>query len=940
MAGWTTDPTTAGEIAAALAGSADQITQLNALANALGTGTRTLTIKHAASGDPWAGTIVYQATLTGANVVQAGKLRPGTITAQGVATAANMSAGSAVLRVSNAAGRYVQVPLVQGGSTGIRVPRAPAGLFGMVLDPAFGFAAAPVLAPAPDVQLASLALKNNGGTTQSAGFASPSFGQPFVQGELPVGSYPHFRTAGGVEIPATIWGENTWPDGSMQFCCVMLQVPVSIAAGASLTVQVRSGGFKPAAGTRTLAEASAAALQVDLSVVTPAEGAYTSSVAAAITRATDVVVVADGPAGKIWRIGDHARNGSSVEHGQLYVRHYLMALSKADGTLDGFRHLARVMQPFATGAVPEVRTRVVNCTIKAGAATIRVLQGHDTTETPGADIAIPHYGSFMTAGPEARYDRLNAAGAVTADVNIQVIPDILYAQEANFLPPNLTGGADQSTDISYFAMGRGGMTRYMPATSGRPDIGLITGWCARYISNQSPANEKAIRVNAMCSSGWRTVLWQRSTLNIVAVSDTKPSFAGLGTTQTTWRYHSTGGGFQKPAEGLNTSLWTEDWSHRPSTYLVPYFLTGEPHLLDLIIDNGACILSGMAPGTKAMVTTRPTKSPAITPWVGDRDVRVGAAGTIFKNGGLAFVPGRTGAWAARDVAVASRVMPDVMPDASEANVYLRDANESTIKALGAYAEGMPESHRTDGLFIFEPNEGVVDTRGYESPWQLAFWNHVTCWMSCANRHPEAVTIRKYLLRRYRRAIDLFDVGVMVSYRMSQFDGNQDMITSMTQYVGNAVRKFQLDAETNIVTILPQGFQETGNWTPTPGDLVAFSSQLDPANIPFPALGLNTRLHVVNPVGQTFQLALTPGGPPIDIPTSMTVIQAGIQCQNMDLATALSTDIPYNEMLFGALKYHQRMGDTDATPVRALYEPKYVAMGRSVNVISPFNFKDS
>lgn len=943
MAGWTTDSTTRDEIAAALALSADQITELNALADALGTGTRTLEVKYSASGSDWsnptfydAAQTVFRASLTGANVVLAGKMKPGKVTSQSIATATSLVAGSTILRVFNGSGRYGQMLLALGGSTGPRVPRSPAGLFAMVFGPDFGFAADPSLAVAPDKELTTLALKNTSGATQTAGFVTPSFGHAFVQGEIPVGSYPFFRTAAGVNIPATIWGENAWPDGSMQFCCVMLQVPVAIAAGASLTVQVRSGGVKPSAGTRTLAEASALGIQIDLNVTTPAEGAYLSNLASAITRAADLKVVADGPAGKIWRVGDHARNGSDVEHGQLYVRHFLYALSKADGSLDGFRHLARVVQPFATGNVPEARVRTLTCTVKAGAATVRALQGHDTTETPGSNISVPHYGSFMTAGPAARYDRFNAAGAVATDAPIQVIHDLLYAQRANFVPPSITGGSAQSLDYSYYAMGAGGMRRYMPDTGGRHDIGLVTGWCADYINNQSTVNEKALRVNAMCASGWRIALWQRDTVNITAVSDTRASFAGLGTIQKTWRYHDTGGGFQKPAP--NTSLWTEDWSHRPNVFLMSYFLTGEPHLLDLIGDNAAAILAGLAPGLKTMDTARPASSPGIQPWVGDRDVRTGLTGTTFKNGGTAYVPGRTGAWATRDVALASRLLPDVMYDGSEANLYFRDSTQSSVRALAAYAENMPEPHRTDGLFIFEPNGGT--DREYEAPWQTSFWNHVLCWMSGDNVHPETVTARKYMLRRYRRAIDLFDIGVMISYRAAQYDENENMILSMQQYVANGKRRLQLDSETNIVTILPRGADEMGNWTPTAGDIVAFSEQLDAVNIPFPEHGRNKRLYVINPVGQTFQLSLTKGGSVLDIPTSMTVTHPLGQYQNLAPATMFSEDVPYNQMLIGALKYHQRMGDTDATAVRDVYQPKYVALGRDVNVVSPFNFKDS
>jgi hypothetical protein len=139
---WTTDSATAAELAAALASNPDKIKQLSAIATALGTGPRTLTIKRADAGDPWAGTTVYVATLSGPNVIAENRIKPGQVVSQSEASGGDLSTGVAVLRVSNAAGRYIQAPIVTGESmSGFSIPRDPAGLFGFLLGDSFGFAA-------------------------------------------------------------------------------------------------------------------------------------------------------------------------------------------------------------------------------------------------------------------------------------------------------------------------------------------------------------------------------------------------------------------------------------------------------------------------------------------------------------------------------------------------------------------------------------------------------------------------------------------------------------------------------------------------------------------------------------------------------------------------------------------------------------------------------
>jgi len=256
---WTTDPTTAAE----LAGSADQTTQLNILAAALGSGNKTLTVKHAVSGSPRDGTTVYMATLDSSMTVSAGKLKFGAVIAQGVALATDMSVGSAILIVSNSSGRYAEGPLTVGGPDGFYIPFSPSGLFGIPLDPNFGFSADPSLPAAPVRDLeANFKLSNWSATPTKAYLRA---GMPFKKGDIPAGMCPEVRT-GGVPVVAQFDERSTWDDGSLRFAvCHLRDADLPGSAEREYQIFVVKGDYDNTGATTLASVVSANALTVELS---------------------------------------------------------------------------------------------------------------------------------------------------------------------------------------------------------------------------------------------------------------------------------------------------------------------------------------------------------------------------------------------------------------------------------------------------------------------------------------------------------------------------------------------------------------------------------------------------------------------------------------------------------------------------------------------------
>ena len=920
---------------AAIAGTANKIDYVAAMISVLGV-SRTMTCKRSASaGDVWAtGTTFYAATCGGTMVGSAGALTSlGVVSAIATRLSADLSTGYSVVRIEGG-GQWLQGTLgLTGSGADFILARSPSGLYSLMPSAACKIPAPASLPASPDVVLATLTLRNTSGTTQAADFVAPLFGHPFKQGDIPAGTYPHFKTTTGLACPVTLFNISRWDDGSMKLCSVLMRVPASVASSSTLSIQVRSGGNAPATGVRTLAEVSAAAIAVDIDIVDPAEGVYTTTVAGAITAADDIVVYGNGPAGAMWRIGGYLRDTGSAAHSQFYAHHYVIALTNANGTLRGLRYLGGVSQPWATAGDLPARYRDLSADLRVGATVVRSMLGCLTSETPVDVFRVPHYAGFFTAGVDARYDYIQAAGSASTDCTIQILHDVQYLQDTNVVPPTQRIGSVESTDRDYRPMGRGDMLRSMGTTGGRPDIGLITGWCARYLANQSANNEKSIRVQAMCSFGWRMSMRKRDTRNVVPVSAMRASYAGLGTTETTWNYSPSVGrvGFVGPSPQV--SLWSEDGAHRPQVFLVPYVITGEPHILDLAMQNAVHMHSTIPPGIKTMITDRPTTRPS-APWVGDRDARVGS-GPVRVGGGFAFVAGRVGAWGARDVSIAAAIAPEVMADGSETNLYVKDLTSAIHQSLTDYATNMPNPHRTDGLFLFQ-NNGSTDVE-YESPWQIAFWNIVLCWQS--GIWSSASVPMEYMLRRYVRAYETFDLGNMITYRLAQFDENENLMTGINQWLSRVKRQLSFDATTNVVTILARRASpenDAHDWTPTNGDLIGFSPQID-ANNPFPQFGRNKRLYVVNASGQTFQISETLGGAPLDISTDMVTTFALHQWQNASAQAFASNDIEYIQATQGALEYHAKRGQLAAVDVRDAFTVKAVAAGLNLAAVSQFNF---
>lgn len=809
--------------------------------------------------------------------------------------------------------------------------------------PIFGGRPDPYATP-PGAVLTTLTLQNESATEQAAGFVSPMFGLPLVKGHVPAGTYPQFVLEDGTYCPATLWGVTSWPDGSMKFCAGMIRVPASVAGSGSLVVEVQNGGTAPPASSRTTAELTAADLKVELTGVTNLTGNWDASLNTAITDNTEIVQVASGPAGAVWRIlGDFKQ--ASAAHGQLVCWHYVAALTNAAGGLLGLRYLGRVAQPWADVASPALVYRVATGALKSGAATVRNLQGYYLTETLGNDLVINHYTSFFTCGAAGTWDFIQGGGSATTDASILIKHSNTHLVTTKMLPPfDLSVVTQSNTPRTYYPNGNVGMMRDMGGTGERPEIAVVPSWCVRHLLNQTAMDMQVVRAAGLSSGGWRLCVRQKSTGHVIPGFDYRPSYEGLGATKPGVRWHSSLSGVTQ-GMGFPTAtsmLWSRemDTSHSPAATYYPYLVTGEPQYLDMLTEQSASRVLISPTGARTMNTVQPiTKDTLrIGNAYGLRDVILN--GVTHKGAGFMFDDGqvRVQAWLTRDFAEAAAMYPDVCPQGSGLKQYLVDTLVRSYEGINLYNELVGPEWDNSGIFDFDPRVNGAD------PWCHGYMSSSICHQAAIYPHPEVIKFRRRCARHWRDIDAAGDIACAVSYDGTIYDQNGVRVNTSGQMLfgnnpnGAAGTYLTFSDVDNRFTVT----DSLGAWSPTNGDVIAFQSGLaDFAETrPFSYPADRTPMYVVNASGTTGQLSYSVGGPAIPVTNPVALRGFWMRLANFAPRVCAESYIgvtTYIANIRGAIRAHAASGDGDIiTAARISIEERFTRSGVSFTNNDPKN----
>ena len=167
-------------------------------------------------------------------------------------------------------------------------------------------------------------------------------------------------------------------------------------------------------------------------------------------------------------------------------------------------------------------------------------------------------------------------------------------------------------------MGTGTVATHMPATGGRPDLGILPEWTARYLGSQDPRALAEMLANADAAGGipWH---YRDEKTGAPATIDDHPVL---------WLDKRAGTRVLPAPFSMKGTEWKTDTAHLPSLNYIPYLISGSQYHLEELETQAAYVMA----------------------W-GDPAYRRKGKGRIYGQ-----VRGQ--AWSTRDVADAAFILPD------------------------------------------------------------------------------------------------------------------------------------------------------------------------------------------------------------------------------------------------------------------------------------------
>ena len=514
--------------------------------------------------------------------------------------------------------------------------------------------------------ITGIELRSTSGSLQPG--APISFGQPFVQGDVPAGA-GLVATAGGRPIPVQMDIKATHADGSVRHAILTLAVPQG--SGDALSVALSRGAGSGAAVDAAQAARDLLAGGYDLKVeVTTGGQTYTADAAAALASALSKGL-------DVWMKGALANEFRVTAAITDALRATFDIRVYAGGEIRTDVVISNDWITSAGGKLHQPTAVRYDVAIRQGDKAVFIRNGLTHHQNANWHTQIRAGGS----GPGARVIRdvayLAKTGAVPAiDTSLTVTESALQRQWS----------ALQAADTG--PMGSALWTTYMPATGGRFDIGMVTGWQGWHLISQDPGAEEIMRKMA---DGAGSVPWHvrdAATGGMVTI-DARPGFS------TGWMNGKGADAFAAPYTVEGTG-WTPDSAHQPAMSYVPYLLTGDRYYLDELHAEANWHLIG-----------------------GDAGYRSGSKG-LFPHGQI-----RGQAWALRSLGSAAYITPDGDPlKGYFADKLNNNLNYQLTRDLSAAGD-------VEGYIFDEIHKGSM------APWQDDFYTAVLAQLSLQGNNSAA-----------------------------------------------------------------------------------------------------------------------------------------------------------------------------------------------------------
>jgi hypothetical protein len=462
----------------------------------------------------------------------------------------------------------------------------------------------PIVAPR---QIAGAILQNPGSTVLAG--RTVSFGLSFAQGSVAPGK-TLVASLGGTTETVQIDPKTTYADGSVRMAVVTMVQP-SLAPGQSMPV-----GFALAGASGTQAPINLAALTqpgayaVNISLTT--HNADGTTTAYGFSAAQLLAQAMAGGTLSYWRQGPlatEARLDVPVA-GSLHLE--LDITLNADGSTETDIHFNNdyAMQP--TGG-----TVTYDVAVTRNGST--VLQQNNITQYQYTDWSTQ---VWSNGAPQVNVQQdISALERTGAIANYDLTPGV--ANKTIALEARQLGGP------TYGTLGSGVITKYMPETGGRLDIGPQPGWVTRWLVTQNATAAQFALAQAGFGGSVPWHLFNPQTGQYTTAADYPTLWDSADVIPGGQQIPLT----QAPNVGSNSaSGWTPDPAHAPDLAYTAYLLTGDRTHLDELNAEAAYMVLAANP-----------------------QARGGAEGIVT------FGAVRAQAWALRDIIEAATANPDGSP---------------------------------------------------------------------------------------------------------------------------------------------------------------------------------------------------------------------------------------------------------------------------------------
>lgn len=564
----------------------------------------------------------------------------------------------------------------------------------------------------PGTGITSIQVQSQGSAEQSN--VALTFGQVFKPGDVAAGAALMARDSSGAEVPLQVDSKATHADGSLRHAVLSTILP-SLASGQT---QALSLEINPASlPADTLSAAALLATGFDSQVQLTLAGVVYTASARTLLQANSSNLWLNGPLAKEWLLSGPVKMADGTPHPHLQARFAIRAYqglqrARVDVTVEN----NWTYQPNPQNFTYDVTVTVGGTPVYSKAALTHYRQAR--------------WRKVFWWGAEPKAHVKHHAAYLKATKAIPNYDPAIVVPEATLAAMATNWNALSSTGPMGIAM----LESDMEVPGGRPDIGPLPRWTARYLVSMD-ARAKLQTLGTGDLAGSWPMHFRDKTTDQPILLDTYPYFSQLESWQNT--YNSAAGRYESlPACAVGASCaapYKPDSAHQPSLAYAPYLVTGDYYYLEELLF-----------------------------WANWNIIRSAPSSREYKQGLVKWEEVRGQAWSMRTLGQAAYITPDSHPLKSYLTTKVNNnlvwyhnqyANNSSANLLGFIANGyafVDSSSSTSGLNLLRPwqddfftwSMGYLTDLGFDKASSMLLWKskfpvgRMTtpgyCWLNAAN----------------------------------------------------------------------------------------------------------------------------------------------------------------------------------------------------------------